>query len=86
MNYLTIDPEFCDHLRGVLETVELRDASGKVLGHFTPLVSAEELALYEQAEVLFDPVEVERRLKEQAGKGVSLAEIMQRLRSLETPK
>ena len=86
MNYLTIDAEFCDHLRGVLETVELRDASGKVLGHFTPLVSVEELALYKKAETLFDPAEVERRLKEQSGKGVSLAEIMQRLRSQETPQ
>ncbi len=85
MNYLTIDAEFCDHLRGVLETVELRDVNGKVLGHFTPLVSAEELALYEKAEKLFDPLEVERRLKAQAGKGVSLEEIMRRLRSRETP-
>jgi hypothetical protein len=86
MNYLTIDAEFCDHLRGVLEAVELRDAGGKVLGHFTPLISEEERALYEKAEALFDPIEVERRLKEQTGKGVSLKEIMRRLQSQEKPQ
>lgn len=86
MNYLTIDDEFRDHLRGILDPVELRDSDGKVLGQFVPFVSAEELALYEKAKTLFDPMEVERRLKAQAGKGVSLEEIMQRLRSQETPQ
>ena len=78
MNHLTIDAEFCDHLRGILETVELRDASGKVLGHFTPAISAEELALYEKAKTMFDPGEVERRLKE-ADKRVPHQEVMKRL-------
>ncbi len=86
MNYLTIDPEFCDHLRGILETVELRDASGKVLGHFTPSISAEERALYEKAKTLFDPAEVERRLREGAGKGVPFAEVMRRIQSKEIPQ
>jgi hypothetical protein len=78
MNHLTIDPEFCDHLRGILETVELRDASGKVLGHFTPSISAEERALYEKAKTLFDPAEIERRLK-QAEKRVPHEDVMRRL-------
>ncbi|MGH7170055.1 MAG: hypothetical protein ACRELG_07255 [Gemmataceae bacterium] len=78
MNYLTIDAEFCDHLRGVLETVELRDASGKVLGHFTPFISAEERALYEKAKTLFDSAEIQRRLAE-ADKRVSHEDVMRRL-------
>jgi hypothetical protein len=78
VNYLTIDTEFCDHLRGVLETVELRDASGKVLGHFTPLVSAEERALYEKAKTLFDPAECQRRL-DKADKRVPHEEVMRHL-------
>lgn len=78
MNYLTIDAEFCDHLRGVLNTVELRDASGKILGHFTPLVTAEERALYEKAKTLFDPSEIQRRLEE-ADKRVPHEEVMRHL-------
>jgi|SRR5579875_99598 len=53
MNYLTIDAEFCDPLRSIVETVELRDASGKILGHFTPSISAEEWGLYKKAKTLF---------------------------------
>lgn len=78
MNYLTIDAEFCDHLRGILEPVELRDASGKLVGHFTPSVSAEELALYEKAKTLFAPAEIQRRLAE-ADNRVSHEEVMRRL-------
>jgi hypothetical protein len=85
MNYLTIDPEFCDHLRGVLETVELRDASGKVIGQFTPSISAEERALYEKAKTLFDPAEIERRL-EKTDKRVPHEEVMRRLCERETSR
>lgn len=85
MNYLTIDAEFGDHLRGVLETVELRDASGKVLGHFTPLVSPEERALYEKAKTLFDPAEIQRRL-EKTDKRVPHEEVMRRLGERETAR
>src|ERR1700722_1847959 len=48
MNYLTADEAMCDHLRGVLEPVEIRDEKGKLLGQYTPFVSAEERALYEK--------------------------------------
>jgi hypothetical protein len=78
MKYLTIDPEFCDHLHGILETVELLNGSGKVLGHFTPLISAEERALYEKAKALFDPAEIQRRLAE-ADKRVPHEEVMRHL-------
>ena len=84
MSYLTIDDEFCDHLRGVLETVELRDASGKILGHFTPSISAEELALYEKAKRLFDPDEIIRRKETEHGRGYTTEEVLAYLKSLET--
>lgn len=83
MSYLTLDDDFCFHLRGVLETVELRDASGKILGHFTPSVSAEEHALYEKAKALFDPAETKRRLEKAAGKAVPHDEVMRRLQERE---
>ncbi len=84
MNYLTIETEFCDHLRGVLEPVELRDARGKILGHFTPAVSAEELAMYEKAKRLFDPAEIKRRKEAEHGRGHTTEEVLAYLKSLET--
>jgi hypothetical protein len=84
MSYLTIDDALCDHLRGVLETVELRDANGKLLGHFTPSVSAEELALYEKAKRLFDPAEIKRRKETEHGRGYTTEQVLEYLKSSET--
>jgi hypothetical protein len=86
MSYLTIDDAFCDHLRGVLETVELRDASGKLVGHFTPSISVEELALYEKAKRLFDPAEIKRRKETEHGRGYTTEQVVEYLKSLETSK
>src|SRR5262245_52867559 len=83
MNYLTADESMCDHLRGVLEPVEIRDATGKVLGVFTPHVPGEVLARYEKARKLFDPAEAERRLAEQKGQGAPFEQVMRRLEALE---
>jgi hypothetical protein len=85
MNYLTADDSLQDLLRGVVEPVEIRDPSGKVLGHYTPAVSPEEAELYEKAKALFDPAEMERRLANEHGKGATLDAVMQRLRSLGAP-
>ncbi len=84
MNYLILDNEFCDRLRGILEAVELRDVRGKVLGNFMPSVSAEELALYEEAISLFDLEELDRRKQEaKHGKLYTTAEVLGHLQSLE---
>jgi len=79
MNYITIDQTLLARLRDVAEPVELRDADGNVIGQFTPVRSTEEQALYEKARSLFDPAELDRRLREQQGKGVSLNELWDRL-------
>jgi len=81
MAFLTADESLQDLLHGVLEPVEIRDPTGKVLGHYTPLPAAEELALYEKAKAIFDPVEMERRLIAERGQGVPLDQAMQRLRA-----
>jgi len=60
MHYVTADDALVDRLCGIVEPVEIRDASGKVLGKYTPVLSPEEAALYARAEELFDWEEVER--------------------------
>lgn len=84
MSYLTIDEKFCDHLRGILETVELRDTCGKLLGHFTPSLSDEESALYEEAKRLFDPAEIKRRKETEHGRGYTTEQVLEHLKTLET--
>jgi hypothetical protein len=81
MNYLTADQPLLERLAGVMEPVEIRDPSGKVLGRFTP-VFADEQDAHERAAKYFDLAEAERALAEK-GQGSSLAEIWERLRAAE---
>jgi hypothetical protein len=41
MNYLTADQPLLDRLAGVMEPVEIRDPSGKVVGQYTPVFADE---------------------------------------------
>lgn len=84
MNYLTADGAILERLEGIMESVEVRDPSGKVLGHFTPSVSIEELARYEEAKKLFDPTEVKRRKEAERGCGYTIEQVVEHLKSLET--
>ncbi len=84
MRYLTADESLEDLLRGVVEPVEIRDATGRVLGHYAPAVSAEDTALYEKAKKLFDPAELERRKQTPRGEGYSFGEVLRHLDSLES--
>lgn len=85
MGHIVVDDSMQVHLRGILEPVEIRDSKGRVVGHYTPVISPEERAMYAKAREMMDPVELRRRLVEEKGKGVSLAEIMTRLRATENP-
>jgi hypothetical protein len=84
MNYLTADGAILERLESIMESVEVRDPSGKVLGHFTPAVSIEELARYEEAKKLFDPTEVKRRKEAEHGCGYTIEQVLEHLKSLET--
>ena len=64
MNHLTADQALVERLAGVMEPVEIRDADGKVMGAYTPALSAEEQEAYRQAAALFDPEELDRIEKE----------------------
>ena len=81
MNFLVADHELLYRLRGIVEPVEIRDASGKVLGQFIPAVSPEELAAYERAKEGWDLEAAERELATNRDKGRPLKEIMEELQS-----
>ena len=81
MNHLTADQELLERLAGLMEPVEIRDPSGKVLGRYTP-VFADEKDAEERAAKYFDLAAAERALAEDP-KGCSLAEVWEHIRALE---
>lgn len=85
MSYLTADGPLLEQLNGVKESVEIRDPSGKVLGHYTPILAPDDEELYARAAKLFDLGEMERvAVTEQHG--YTIEEVMAHLRSLEKPE
>jgi hypothetical protein len=79
MNHLTADESMCDHLRGILEPVEIRDANGKLLGTFAPNVTAEERAAYEKVRARIDLTEMRRRMETERGEAKPFADMIRRL-------
>jgi hypothetical protein len=80
---LTVDDNVLALLRQAKGLAEIRDASGTIVGFFAP-VSLERAHLYAQAAAQADPAEIKRR-KEAGGKTHTTQEVMEHLRSLETP-
>jgi hypothetical protein len=80
MNYLTADASMCDHLRGIVEPVEVRDRSGRLLGVFTPHVPPDVLAKYEKVKQLFDLDEI-NRIAATEREGLPLAEVWKQIRA-----
>ncbi|MGH7170054.1 MAG: hypothetical protein ACRELG_07250 [Gemmataceae bacterium] len=78
MYYLTADQALLDRLAGVMESIEIRDPSGKVLGQYTPVFS-EERERSERAAKYFDLAEAERSLAEDKNQESSLAEVWKRI-------
>jgi hypothetical protein len=76
----------CDHLRGLLEPVEIRDSNGKLLGHYTPYVSPEERALYEKVRARLDLDEIKRRNEMASGPAKPFSEVIRRLEAGEYPR
>jgi hypothetical protein len=81
MNYLTADQPLMERLAGVMEPIEIRDPSGKLLGRYTPVFSDEQEAR-ERAAKYFNLPEAEQALSEKS-RGSGLAEIWERLRATE---
>jgi hypothetical protein len=82
MTVLTADEVLLDRLCGIVEPVEIRDPSGKLLGHYTPALTPEEAARYEKIKGLFDLEEAERALAD-PHPGYTYAEVMEHIRALE---
>ena len=80
MVILTADGPLQNLLQGVKEPAEVRDKSGKVLGHYTPVLTPEEAAWHEKAKKLFDLEEAERILAAERDAGRSLQEFWQELK------
>jgi hypothetical protein len=81
MTILTADDALLARLQGIKEPVEIRDGTGRILGHYTP----KDAELYARIESLFDLEAAERTLATQRDQGVPLAEVWRRLESRETP-
>jgi hypothetical protein len=72
-------------LRGIIQPVEIRDASGRVLGLFTPNVPPELWEKYERAKLLFDLTEAERAAAD-PHPGYTTSEVLRHLAALESNK
>lgn len=80
MYHLTADQELLERLAGIMEPAEVRDASGKVIGRFTP-VFADENDKNERAARYFDLADAERSLAEENEPGSPLAEVWERIQT-----
>ncbi len=78
---ITADLALQKLLSAATDVAEIRDGAGNLLGLFTPRAKAEAL-LYEKAKALFDPQEMERRLRTEPT-GRPLADILKRLGATE---
>lgn len=83
MSTIIADPTVQQWLAQLADVTEIHDAQGNLLGLFTPKPLVEEQMIFQKAMQLLDPVEIERRLREEHGKGAPLAEVWKRLAALE---
>ena len=81
MVILTADGPLQNLLQGVKEPAEVRDKNGKVLGHYTPVLTSEEAAEYQKLKKLFD-LEEAKRVAETEKVGYTIEEVKQYLNSL----
>ncbi len=82
MEKVTLQDDVATIFRGCVETFEVRDTTGRLLGYFQPYLSPEERAAYEEAEKLIDWQEI-RRIAATEKTGRTIEEVMEYLRSLE---
>jgi hypothetical protein len=84
MVILTADGPLQNLLQGIKEPAEFRDKSGKVLGHYNPVLTPEEAAQYEKLKNLFDLEEAKRVFETEKDNGYTFEGVMQHLKSLES--
>ncbi len=82
-NHLTANESVCAFFRAILEPVDVRDESGRLLGRFIPHVPPEVTAKYEKFLQSIDLEEIERLAKEEKGLGIPLSEVWKRIHAME---
>ena len=82
MTIVTADQLLLERLAGIMEPVEIRDADGKLMGTYRPVVS-DENEVHERAARYFDLAEAERTLAEKS-QGSSHEEVWKRIRARES--
>jgi hypothetical protein len=80
---LTADDAMLAILKQAKELAEIRDLSGKVVGFFAPL-ALPDAQFYANAAAHIDPAEIRRR-KKVGGNTATTEEVLQNLKTLETP-
>jgi len=80
---MTVDKAVEEVLGRASELTVIRNTEGRIIGRYMPIDPATQ-ALYDEARKHFDPEELKRRKDSNRG-GYTLAEIMEHLKSLETP-
>jgi hypothetical protein len=79
---LTADEHLHEVLEYIVEPAEIRDASGKVLGHYTPLVPPDIQEAYDRLAAQLDHDELDR-LAQSNEPGYTIEQVMEHLRQLE---
>ena len=77
---VTADSSMQAELERLDQTAEVRDASGRLIGYFTP-AALREADLYRRARQHFDAAENQRR-KNEAHESYTTGEVLEHLRSL----
>jgi hypothetical protein len=83
MSTITADPTLLQVLSQMKEKTEIRDPDGNLVGVYTPTADVEK-SLVEKVSKLVDRSELERRKREEGGKGIPTAEVLRHLDSLGT--
>jgi hypothetical protein len=80
---LTVNEDVAALLGGYVDAVEVRDAQGRVLGHFLPYLTPQAREFYAHPEAYFDREECERRAAAEHGQGYTTEEVLKHLQSLD---
>jgi hypothetical protein len=80
---LTVNEDVAALIGGYIDTVEVRDAQGRVLGHFLPYLTPAARDFYDHPEAYFDLEECKRRAEAEHGRGYTIDQVMEHLRSLD---
>ena len=83
MGYIIAGNELQGQLEGLLEPVEIRDSTGRILGLYTPASTLAQRAGYDKVRAMIDSGELDRRWEAEAGNATPIGPLLEKLRSME---